>query len=89
MGAPNHATLPTQNILNAAIPDPEDCAKLKDEFGVHSNTHSKNKRGKHKKVDDALDLQSHHVLQDAQTDVFVSSATGCTGASQGGGGPSR
>jgi hypothetical protein len=69
---PNHATTPALEGVNPAIADTVDCAALKEEFGVKSNKHSKNTRGPEKGTSRAQGLQSHHILQDAQTDQIIS-----------------
>jgi hypothetical protein len=70
--APNHPPAPVQEGVHPAIPISGKCAALKEEFGVKSNTHSKNTRGPSKGTSRDLGLQSHHILQDAQTDQIIS-----------------
>lgn len=69
---PNHAPTQTLNIAQPAIGTPDDCEALKAEFGIKTNTHSKNTRGPAKGTSRAQGLQSHHILQDAQTDSLIS-----------------
>lgn len=69
---PNHAPTPVQEGVHPAVPGTGSCAQIKEEFGVKTNTHAKNTRGADKGTSRALGLQSHHILQDAQTSQIIS-----------------
>jgi hypothetical protein len=69
--APNHAPTPVQEGVHPALPGVGDCAEIKEEFGVKTNTHAKNTRGAEKLTSRDKGLQSHHILQDAQTAQII------------------
>jgi hypothetical protein len=67
---PNNPPAPTLEKIWPALPSPAACAKLKAEFGLHSNSHSKNCGGKTKQT--SRTYQSHHALQDAAHQGIIS-----------------
>ncbi len=68
---PNHAPTPVQEGVHPALPGVGKCAEIKEEFGVKTNTHAKNTRGAEKLTSRDKGLQSHHILQDAQTAQII------------------
>jgi hypothetical protein len=72
--ARNHPPTPALDTVGIALGTTPSCKKLKAEFGIKSNTHGKNTRGPAKATSRAKGLQSHHILQDAQTSALVSRA---------------
>lgn len=66
---PNQATVPALEGVSPASIKGVDCEKLKAEFGVETGTHGENRKGPTKK--NSREYQSHHILQDAQTNSII------------------